>query len=166
MRITLYVAGGLVVLVLVVVAVGYMLPVAHTASREKTLPASPETVFAIISTPGDFPKWRSDVKRVDILPAEGGKARFREHGSNGPILMEVREQLPGQRLVTRIADTQLAFGGTWTFELAPAGSGTTLRITENGEVYNPFFRFMARFVFGHTATMEKYLADLETHLGV
>ena len=33
-------------------------------------------------------------------------------------------------------------------------------ITENGEVYNPLFRFMSRFVFGHTATIDKYLEDL------
>ncbi len=33
-------------------------------------------------------------------------------------------------------------------------------ITENGEIYNPFFRFMARFVFGYTVTMETYLKAL------
>jgi hypothetical protein len=35
-----------------------------------------------------------------------------------------------------------------------------LRITEDGEVYNPVFRFVSRFVMGHTATMDKYLADV------
>jgi uncharacterized protein YndB with AHSA1/START domain len=164
MRIALYVVGGLVALVLLVAVLGYMLPVKHVASSERTLPASPDTVFALISTPADFPKWRSDVKSVDILTAVDGKPRFRENGSNGPILMEVTEQVPARRLVTRIADTELAFGGTWTFELTPTGTGTTVRITENGEVYNPIFRFMARYVFGHTATQQKYLGDLEKQL--
>ena len=45
-------------------------------------------------------------------------------------------------------------------ELIPRGDSTTLRITENGEVYNPVFRFVSRFVFGHSATIEKYLADV------
>ena len=165
MRIALYVVGGLVAVVLIVTVIGYLLPVGHVASSERTLPASPDTVFALISTPADFPKWRSDVKTVDILPPEGGKPRFRENGSNGSITMEITEQVPGRRLVTRIADTKLAFGGTWTFELTPTGAGTTVRITENGEVYNPFFRFMSRFVFGHTATQQAYLNALEKRVG-
>jgi hypothetical protein len=35
-----------------------------------------------------------------------------------------------------------------------------VRITEDGEVYNPIFRFMSRFVFGHTHTMDAYLRAL------
>ena len=36
-------------------------------------------------------------------------------------------------------------------------AGRDLTITEDGEVYNVFFRFMSRFVFGHHATMDAYL---------
>ena len=164
MKIALYVVGGLIALVLILTLIGYMLPVGHVASSERTLPASPDTVFALISTPADFPKWRTDVKTVDILPAVDGRPRFRENGSNGPITMEVMEQAAPRKLVTRIADTDLAFGGTWTFELTPSATGTTIRITENGEVYNPFFRFMSKYVFGQTATQQAYLDALEKAL--
>jgi hypothetical protein len=63
--------------------------------------------------------------------------------------------------VTRIADPDQPFGGTWTFELTRAGAGTRVTITERGEVYNPIFRFLSRFVFGHTATLESCLLALE-----
>ena len=76
---------------------------------------------------------------------------------------EIVEQAPPSRLVTRVADG-LPYGGTWTFELAPEGGGTRLTITEHGEVYNPIFRVLARFVFGHAATMEAYLEDLAARL--
>jgi uncharacterized protein YndB with AHSA1/START domain len=165
MRIALYVAAGLVAVVLIIVVIGYALPQSHTASREKTFAASPDRVFAAIGTPQDFPSWRRDVKSVDVLPPVDGKTRFRENGSNGPILFEIVESQPGKRLVTRIADPKLPFGGKWTYELTPNGAGTTLRITEEGEVYNPVFRFMSRFVFGHTSTIESYLAALERRLG-
>jgi hypothetical protein len=36
-----------------------------------------------------------------------------------------------------------------------------LRITEDGEVYNPLFRFMARFIFGYEATIGSYMSALE-----
>ena len=161
MKIALYVVGSLVVLVLIVVGIGYALPQSHVATREVTVPAPPGELFALIATPADYPKWRSGVDSVELLPSEGGKERFRELGDNGPLLMRVEERVPDTRLVTVIADSTLPFGGKWTYQVTPSGSGTTLRITEDGEVYNPVFRFMARFVFGHTATMEKYLADVE-----
>jgi hypothetical protein len=73
------------------------------------------------------------------------------------------EARPPERIVTRIADPSQPFGGTWTFEIARVPSGSTLTITERGEVYNPIFRFMARFVFGHSRTIDRYLADLDEH---
>ena len=49
--------------------------------------------------------------------------------------------------------------------IAPEPNGTTLTITEDGEVYNPIFRFMSRFVFGHEATMATYLSAAQKKLG-
>jgi hypothetical protein len=68
-------------------------------------------------------------------------------------------------MVTRIADSKLPFGGTWAYEIVPASNSCTLTITEDGEVYNPLFRFVSRFVIGHTATLDGYLKALSTKLG-
>ena len=40
-----------------------------------------------------------------------------------------------------------------------------LRITENGEIRNVFFRFAARFFIGYTKTMEDYLNALGEKFG-
>ena len=157
--------GAFIALVLVILAVGYLLPVGHSASREHTYAATPASVFAAISTPSEFPRWRSDVRRVELLPDKDGLPSFREVGGDGAITYVVEESVPEGRFVTRIADQSLPFGGSWTFEVKPAPDGTTLRITEDGEVYNPFFRFMSRFVFGHHRTIDNYLADLDRRLG-
>ena len=98
-------------------------------------------------------------------PAEPGIVRFREHMTSGAVVMEVVEAVPPQRFVTRIADPDQPFGGTWTFEIAPDPAGSRLTITERGEVYNPIFRFMSRFIFGYTATMESFLRALRARLG-
>ena len=163
LRTTFILLAVLCAIVAVVVLVGYALPVAHVASRDATLSAPPERVFAALTEVERYPSWRSDVKSVELLPWAAAP-RWREHGSNGAITFERTELQPPNRIVTRIADTDLAFGGTWTYELTPEGGGTRLTITERGEVYNPVFRFMSRFVFGHTATMEKFLADLRSYL--
>ena len=62
--------------------------------------------------------------------------------------------MPGEKLVTRIVDRDRGYFGSWTYEFSPAVNGTLVRITEHGEVPNVVFRFMSRFVFGHTATIE------------
>ena len=166
MRILYGVLAGLVALVGVVIGVGWLLPVRHRAARQATYPASPEAVFAAITRVEDFPRWRSTVKTVDVLAGAPGAPSWRETGSDGVILYVADRVTSPTGLVTHIADTSLPFGGTWTYELTPGSRGTTVRITEDGEVYNPLFRFMSRFVFGHHATLETYLRDLGKHFGV
>ena len=61
--------------------------------------------------------------------------------------------------------SDLPFGGTWTFELSPQGKESELRITEDGFVSNTLFRFLARFVFGHTGSMEGFLRQLGAKFG-
>ena len=157
-KLALLAVAVLVVIILVVVIVGLSLPVGHTASRQATLQAGPAQVFAVLADVERYPAWRSDVKSVEVLSR--APLRWIEHGSNGTITFEQIESDAPHRIVGKIADARLPFGGTWTYELAPSGGGTTLTITERGEVYNPVFRFMSRFVFGHTATIDRFIADL------
>lgn len=164
MKIALYVISGLAAIVLVVVLVGYWLPEKHRVSRERSYAVTATRLFAAITTVPDFPKWRTGVQRAEVLPPDSGRISFREMSGDGTLTYVVEESVPDRRLVTRIADRSLPFGGSWTYEITDAGGRSTLRITEDGEVYNPVFRFMSRFVFGHHATMDRYLADLDTYL--
>jgi hypothetical protein len=165
MRVLLWLGLALVGLTGVVALVGWLLPVGHTATRSATIARPTADVYASIADVAAYPQWWSDISRVEMLPAEPGAMRFREHTSSGPVVMEVVEAAPPHRFVTRIADPGQPFGGTWTFELAPEPAGTRLPITERGEVYNPIFRFMSRFVFGQTGTMERFLRALSARLG-
>jgi hypothetical protein len=64
------------------------------------------------------------------------------------------------RFVRGISTEKTPYSGSWTFYLQPQGGVTLVRITENGQVSNPVFRFMSRFVFGHTRTIDIYLREL------
>ena len=160
MKILAWTLGALAALVAVVAGIGFLLPVRHRVMRQATFPASAGVVFTVITKVEDFPSWRSVVTKVDVISSAPEKPSWRETGSNGAIVFVAEQVSAPTTFVTRIADRSLPFGGTWTYELTPVAGGTTLRITEDGEVYNPIFRFMSRFVFGHTATIDTYLRDL------
>lgn len=159
LKVVLYAVAVLVVVVAVVTAIGYAQPHSHVASGEAVLASPPSDVFARIGDVARYPDWRPDIAKVDVIASE--PLRWREHAGGDVVTYEVVERAPVERLVVRIVDTGLPFGGTWTYELSPRGPGTRLVITERGEVYNPIFRFMARFVFSPTATIQRYLAALQ-----
>jgi polyketide cyclase/dehydrase/lipid transport protein len=165
MRYALIAVACLVALIVVVIGIGYALPTKHHASRAAHYPVSPAALFATITDVERYPTWRSDVTQVEVVSRDTAATSFRELGRNGAILYEIKRREPGRLFVTRIADPNLPFGGTWTYELSPAPEGTSLRITEDGEVRNPVFRFVSRFVLGQTATIDRYLTDLGRHVG-
>lgn len=165
MRWLLVVTGIVVGAAVVVLVIGAALPVAHVAAVRVQLGAPPDSVFAAISQPATAPEWRSDLESVEILSQPGERVRWRETTSGGPIRLAAEEVQPPVRFVTLIDDPGLPFGGRWIHEIEPDRGGTLVTITEEGEVYNPLFRFVSRFILGHYATLERYGGDLASHFG-
>ena len=155
----------LVSLIALVAIVGVLLPKSHVVSRSMSFKQSPEEVWRVISDYAGQAKWRQDLKTIEVLPEKNGHALIREIDKSGDaITYETIESAPPKKLVRRIADENLPFGGTWTFAIKPSGQGSMLTLTENGEVYNPIFRFVSRFVMGHTANIDGYLEGLQKEL--
>jgi uncharacterized protein YndB with AHSA1/START domain len=147
----------------VVLVTGSRLPVQHQASRRLQLRQSPQALWDTVTDVEAFPTWRP--VRVERLPEQAGQVRWREHDRHNTITFEVAEAISPTRLTTRIADPNLPFGGTWTYEIAPSPEGCTVTVTEHGEVYNPFYRFVSRYIIGHTATLDRNLKALARHFG-
>jgi hypothetical protein len=164
MKWLLWAIAVLVVIVGLAAAIGAMLPVKHRATRKARFRASPDALYAVIAGP---PEWRTGVKNYGVLPENNGRKQWWEEDNHGQkITFELVEDMPGRRIATRIVGPNLPFGGTWSFDIAPVpGGGSDLRITEDGQVYNVMFRFMARYFFGYTASIEGYLRDLAVKFG-
>ena len=161
------VALVVVAVAVLVVSVGATLSKEHHASRMAHFNRSPQEVWEAISDFAEQAAWRSDLRRVKRLPDRNGRPVWEETDNRGQsLMMETVESRPPRRLVRRIANERLPFSGSWTMEIAEYGEVTSLTITEDGEVYNPVFRFVSRFIIGHAATIDKYLRDLGSKLGV
>lgn len=149
----------LVVIIALVLIIGYLLPVKHSVSISADINTPIDSVWQRISQPENFQHWRKDIKSINVLSSEEW---VETNSQNDNIPIKIIEALPGRKMVTIINSKQLPYGGSWTYELKPKGVNTEITITENGEVYNPLYRFFSKFVFGHTATIKSYLNNLET----
>ena len=159
------VIAGIALLGGVIALIGSQLPKGHVASRSILLHQSPQNVYAVVRDFASVPTWRSDVKRIEVKAKGGGPLHFREEGKNGTVNYELAEDVPNQRMVTRILDTDLGYSGKWIYAFAAENGGTRVTITEEGEVSNVLFRFMSRYIFGHTATLDGYLSSLAKRFG-
>jgi uncharacterized protein YndB with AHSA1/START domain len=142
MKWVLRIVAALVAFIVSLTLTGYSLPVNHEASRSAEFSRPPEAVYALVSDVNGYRAWWPE----------------------NDVNVEVVEAVPPTRFVTRIVG-ESAFGGTWTMEIAPTSTGSRLTITERGEIYNPIFRTLARFVFGYTSTMDGCLEAATRRLG-
>jgi carbon monoxide dehydrogenase subunit G len=167
MKWLLIVVVTLAALVVAVTVAGLALPQNHVAVRSAHLSVAPDKVWSIVTDPEKYPAWRSDVSSVEMLSGpDGGKISWREVSPKGnKLAYEATIVEAPTHFVTVIADKGIPFGGSWDYRIIPEGAGSRITITENGEVYNPIFRFVSRYVIGHTATLDKYLSALATKVG-
>ena len=156
---------AIVAIVAIIWVIGMMLPRDHMASRMAHYQVPPEKVWEALTDIDAMPSWRIGLKSVTRLPDRNGLPAHIEDTAAGKLKIETQSMEAPRKLVNRIGGENLPFGGTWTFDVTPAADGSTLRITENGYVTNPIFRFVGRFFIGYTSEMEKFLTGLAQHFG-
>jgi uncharacterized protein YndB with AHSA1/START domain len=145
---------------------GLALPRTHRVTSRLVLRQPPDTVWAALRDIGGTKAWWKDLTGVERVPDTSGRERWRETMGNGfGMVVVVSDETPGRRFVTDIETTaESAFGGQWTYEVAPAPGGTEVRITEEGWVSNPIFRVVSR-ISGYHHTLDGYLAALAARFG-
>ena len=163
MKILLILVGAVIFAIVLVVGTGYLLPKHHVATRAAVYRATPDQLYAYIAGPQN---WRPEVLHSELDNGPNGQRILRESTRDGnEMVYEISACDFPKSLTRRIIGKNLPFDGSWTYTLQPSSSGTTVRITEDANIYNPVFRFMSRFILGYTGTMEKYLRALGSATG-
>ena len=160
---------GSIVLVLLVAcgliyADGARLPATHTVSVTGVVAAQPEKVFGLITDVKNAANWRPQVKSVTTLDTDHGRDRWVEHYAYHQYMPFLALQtVPPTLRQVRLDDPKAAYGGTWTYELAPGPdpASTTLKITEDGYINPPVYRFLMARVMGPTKNLDTYLRDIQ-----
>lgn len=160
---------GFILIVLVLAGVivyvdGAHLPYDHSVSVTGVVAAPQDKVFKLITDVANGPSWRPAVKSVTTLQPDNGRDHWVEYLAYGQYMtfLAVRTERPIRRDV-QLDDPHAAYGGTWTYELSPGpdANTTTLRITENGFIKPPVYRFVMAHVMGPTRNLDQYLKDIQ-----
>jgi len=160
------VAGVVVALILGVLIGGLMLPEEHHASRTLVTKQSPQAIWDAINDHANEPQWRSDVASVVSAGERNGKPVWQENYKDGnKVALMTTESKPPTRMVRELTDLEGPFSGRWEIDITPTPEGCQLKITEIGKVSNPFFRFVSKYIIGHTTFMERYLRGLAEKFG-
>jgi hypothetical protein len=165
-RALIIIAGILVALILGVLVAGMMLPEEHHASRTLITKQSPQALWNAINDHANEPSWRSDVAGITSLGERNGKPVWQENYKDGnKVTLITTESKPPTRMVRELTDLEGPFSGRWEIDITPTAEGSNLTVTEIGKVSNPFFRFVSKYIIGHTTFMERYLAGLARKFG-
>ncbi len=160
-RILALVMASIVGVLLMVLVGGFLLPEEHHASRTLVTKQSQQTIWDTINDHANEPKWRSDIESVTSLGEREGKAVWQENYQDGnKLALITTESKPPKRIVRELTDLEGPFSGRWEIEIQPTPTGSNVKIAEIGKVSNPFFRFISKYIIGHTTQMEKYLKGL------
>lgn len=161
MKYVLIIIGIVVAIPVLIYIVGGLLPLSHLATMSNYFDVSNKRMLDTITDIKSYPEWRSNLEKVELLSDSTESLRWREYYSNNdPLTFKVITH-DSSKLLAKIDDNDLPFSGTWTYQLNETRNGTQLTITEDGEIYNPFYRFVSKFIMGHDTTIKQYLSDLK-----
>ena len=154
----LLIAGGLVY------ADGARMPSTHSISVTGVVQAPPEKVFGLITDVKNGSNWRPEVKSVTTLAPDQRRDHWVEHLAYHQYMTFLAlDTVPTTLRRVKLDDPKAAYGGTWTYELAPGptAASTTVKITEDGYINPPVYRFVMARVMGPTKNLDTYMKDLQ-----
>jgi hypothetical protein len=132
-----------VVAVVVMAMIGAGLPQHHVLTRRKSFAAPPERVWSALLSIRQLPVDRSDLRAVDQGTATAPPSTIEVVGS--PVAITFDTFRPPRLLVVRTSEPDVAYGGTWTFELEmETAQITKVTVTEEAEVRGRLLRFAVR----------------------
>jgi hypothetical protein len=171
-------AGALVLFLSAVLfvsaAIGFQLPPTLVFTQTAWIDAPPAQVWALVSDHAAEPSWRRELTSVRPIDQREGHAVWQEeywnHQKIDLATVEQTERPRGWRLVRRMSFHALPVlaGGVRSIDVATAGRGTRITVTEEKVVRVPPFRTWARLFIApqlSTVTPDRYLAALGARLG-
>lgn len=156
----------IITFVFLLLVVGLLSSKQHTVTRTLKTKQTQETIWRTIADFQSQPVWRKRLQKVERGPDRNGKEIWIEFYVDGDVIpLETTEAKSPHRIVRTIADPNLPFGGVWEMEVKPETNGSSLTITERGEVPNALLRGFVKVFIGYTWSIDHYHSELAAKFG-
>ena len=145
---------------------GYTIPVKHTVSVSQHYDKTATDIWLAITQYDKYPEWHEDIYAIKELPEKGGYQSWKEVDADGhTVPYIILKHSSNAQLVIQTDNKDKDFNYTRTYDLIPdtghKEKGTTLKITQNGEIHNFLFRIIAHFFTGHSNDIDTFLRSLK-----
>lgn len=145
---------GVVSLVVVLAAVGLVLPAKFRLERSVTIAAPAGKVYPLIAAPAQWTRWSVWTQRDPKMqieysgPAAGVGARWTWRSeTEGNGTMEFTDALPGEKLTYRLSFPDMGMQSTGQLRIEPQGTGVRVSWSNEGEMgANPLNRWFGLFM--------------------
>ncbi len=141
MKWVLRIVGGLALLVVALVAVGFILPSKFKVQRSIDIAAPAERIYGLIADPREWKRWtvwnqRDPSMKIEYSgPASGTGARWSwQSKSEGNGSMEFTDAKPGSQLAYRLSFPDFGLQSNGLLAIAPAGAGSKITWTNEGNL--------------------------------
>ncbi|MEM7417411.1 MAG: hypothetical protein AAF389_18105 [Gemmatimonadota bacterium] len=140
-------------------AVGTLLPRDHIAEGVRALPIGADEVFWRAVDIDGWAEWRAAVDSITHI--EGSNFEAIVHGLGESIRYGFELDVEQRTMTAEILSTGLPYGGRWTISVVETGErASEVRVTEEGFVTPPVWRFVAHVIIGTETSLSEYLDDL------
>lgn len=144
--------------------IGLMISPLHREKTSRIYPATPETVWGVLTDLDGMPAWRHDLVALERLPRGDGPVRWRETGVSGrPVAYQWAETIPHARLVVQLVSAATN-GRRWVYLMRPLDGGTELALIEERAIPNPALRTFVKVFGSDRDRIEDLARDLGARL--
>jgi uncharacterized protein YndB with AHSA1/START domain len=133
--------GTVVALILILIAVGFLLPSRYKVQRSIEVAAPPDKVYTLIADPREWKRWtvwnrRDPAMKIEYAgPPSGVGAKWSwQSRSEGSGAMEFTAAMPGQRLGYRLSFPEFGIQSDGVLLLETFGGGTRVIWTNEGDM--------------------------------
>lgn len=146
---------------------GTNLPESYEVTRRALYDQSVTAVWQAITDYEKMPGWSEHVEKVERLEDQEGLPVWRFYTSDGHYMdIEVVKAEEPNIYISRISETDMPFGGSWTFLLTQKGDeATEVILKEESYISSPLWRLLMKFVLGKGAMADAYLEQLGQKFG-
>lgn len=165
----LYIIGGVVLVLALLVAVLYAmgkgLPADHVVTATLHLDKPAPQVHALLADLIAWGSWDRGITKMVALEPVDGHPRARMHmGRNSFVLTLTKSHTPTV-LSLEARDDRKFFEGRWDYHIAPEGAGVKIKLTEYGKVFPAIPRVFLKYGADPAMYLKRHLRAVAGHFG-